>query len=101
MRSPLVLVASIAASAQPATASLIEQYKSAIAQGCREQAKAQQVPPQRGDQICTCISKVLDQEVSAAEWRQLTELAMHGKLVEEGKIMAKHAGKTLQCHRAP
>lgn len=102
MRYGLLVISmfSISALAQQATPDLIIQYKTAISKGCREQAARQRFSVERGDQICSCISKTLEQEVSSNEWRQLTELAMRGKLEEEGKIMGKHIEKTLHCHRA-
>jgi hypothetical protein len=91
---------STAAFAQQGTSELVLQYKNAMAQGCRAQAAKQQYPAQRGEQICSCISKVLDREVSAAEWREIADFAKQGRLEDEARVMAKHAGKTRACHTA-
>jgi len=95
-----LLLLSSAAFAQQSTSDLVRQYKTAMGQGCRAQAARQQYPSQRGDKICSCISNVLDQEVSAAEWQQIAELARQGKRDDEMRVMAKHAEKTRACHTA-
>ena len=95
-----LLLFSSAGFAQPETSDLVRQYKNAMGQGCRAQAARQQYPSQRGDKICSCIANVLDQEVSAAEWRQIAELASQGRRDDEMRVMAKHAEKTRACHTA-
>jgi hypothetical protein len=85
---------------QEATPDLIRQYKSALAEGCRAQAVKQQTPPKRADQICTCISRVLDRELSGSEWKQVTEFAMYSKREDEARLMSNYAAKTVPCHSA-
>ncbi|QNK73739.1 hypothetical protein H7F36_00180 [Variovorax sp. PAMC28562] len=85
---------------QEATPDLIRQYKSAVGAGCRAQAVKQQTLPMRADQICSCISKVLDSELSGTEWKQVTEFAMHGRREDEARLMTKYAAKTFPCHSA-
>ena len=103
MKKPLFLalvVLPVLAFSQEATSDLIRQYKSAIGEGCRTQAVKQQTPPKRADQICSCISKVLERELSGAEWKQVTEFAMYSKREDEARLMSKYAAKTLPCHVA-
>lgn len=95
-----LLLLSSAAFAQQAPSDLVRQYKTSMGQGCRAQAARQQYPSQRGDKICSCISNVLDQEVSAAEWQQIAEFASQGRRDDEMRVMAKHAEKTRVCHTA-
>lgn len=90
---------SFTAVAQQATDALVNEYKQGIFQGCKAQAARQSVDDKRSQQVCTCISSVLDRELSGEEWRQLTEFAMRDKQEEQGRLMSKHAQKTLYCHK--
>lgn len=101
MRYLLLFLAfsSFSAAAQQVTDALVEEYKRGISQGCKAQAKRQNSDSNRSERVCSCIASVLDRELSRDEWRQLTELSMHNKQEEQGRLMSKHAQKTFYCHK--
>ncbi len=72
-------------------------YQLGIETGCKDTGRSKGDPTEKVDAFCSCVMRVLKDDVTFAEWQQAYFYSIKRQGREEMRVMGPHMSKTQTC----
>lgn len=79
----------------------VDVFKSGIDSGCRNRGREVGDPPEHVDAFCTCMLRMLNEQVSMDEWKRAVALAASGEGDEGMEVLTPYLPKLAACRPKP